>query len=92
MSVMMAVMLVVAWPRAAASAERISAVLDTEPAIHDPADPAPSPARIGRIEFRDVDFGYPGAQDLVLRGVSFTVEPGRITAVVGSTGSGKTRC
>ena len=90
MSVMMAVMLVVAWPRAAASAERISAVLDTEPAIHDPVDAAPSPARLGRIEFRDVDFGYPGAQDLVLRGVSFTVEPGRVTAVVGSTGSGKT--
>ncbi len=99
-AVMMAVMLFVMVPRAAASAERIQAVLETEPAIHDPVDPVavqtPGPDSDdgansrGRIEFRDVTFRYPGAQDSVLCNVSFTVEPGQTTAIIGGTGSGKT--
>ncbi|MBI4943611.1 MAG: ABC transporter ATP-binding protein [Actinobacteria bacterium] len=89
-SVMMAVMMAVMVPRAAASAERIQAVLDTVPAVHDPQQPVePGPPR-GVVELRDVEFGYPGAEEPVLRGVSVRIEPGRTTAVVGSTGSGKT--
>src|SRR5918911_540100 len=90
-AVLMAVMSVILVPRAAASAERIDAVLDTQPAIVDPVSPAsPSPEALGRVEFRDVEFRYPGAQEPVLRDVTLTFPPGRTTAVVGSTGSGKT--
>ena len=90
-SVMMAVMVVAMLPRAAASAERIQAVLDTEPAIVDPvAEVAAEPAPTGTVEFRDVEFRYPGAQDPVLCNISLTFSPGQTTAIVGSTGSGKT--
>lgn len=91
-SVMMAVMMFVMIPRAAASSERIQAVLQTEPAIHDPVAPDVIPAdqMAGRIEFRDVGFRYPGAQDPVLQDVSFVLEPGQTTAIVGGTGSGNT--
>ncbi len=93
-AVMMAVMLFVMIPRAAASAERIQAVLETTPAITDPP-PEAIAARVepntrGLIEFRDVGFSYPGAQDPVLTGISFTAEPGQTTAIIGGTGSGKT--
>ncbi|TLM77890.1 MAG: ABC transporter ATP-binding protein, partial [Actinobacteria bacterium] len=89
MSVMMATAMFAMVPRAAASAERIKAVLDTEPTVGDPASPQPLPALQGRVEFRDVEFRYPGAQDPVLCSISFTAEPGKTTAIVGSTGSGK---
>ena len=89
-SVMMAVMLMVMVPRAAASSERIQAVLDTVPQIADPVDPIPSPPVAGLVEFRDVEFRYPGAQDPVLCGITVTMRPGQTTAIVGSTGSGKT--
>ena len=89
-AVMMAVMLMVMVPRAAASAERIEAVLATVPDIHDPVHPVPDPPRRGLVEFRDVEFRYPGAEDPVLCNISLTMEPGRTTAIVGSTGSGKT--
>jgi ATP-binding cassette, subfamily B, multidrug efflux pump len=89
MAVMMATMMFVMVPRAAASAERINAVLDVEPAVLDPEHPTPSTGRAA-LELRDVDFGYPGAEEPVLCGVSFDVEPGETVAVVGSTGSGKT--
>ncbi|MFM2106212.1 MAG: hypothetical protein RL338_1244 [Chloroflexota bacterium] len=90
MSVLMAVIMFVMVPRAAASAERIVEVLDTQPSVRDPERPATSPAgRRGTIEFRDVTFGYPGAEEPVIRGVSFTAGPGEVTAIVGSTGSGK---
>ena len=88
-SVLMATIMFVMVPRAAASADRIQEVLDVEPAIEDPQAPVPAPARLGTLEFRDVEFRYPGAQDAVLTGVSFSAGPGEVTAIVGSTGSGK---
>jgi ATP-binding cassette subfamily B protein len=87
-AIMMATFMFVIVPRAAVSSARISEVLATAPSIHDPADPI-SPPRTGTIEFRDVEFGYPGAQEPVLRAVSFTARSGETTAIVGSTGSGK---
>jgi ATP-binding cassette subfamily B protein len=87
-AIMMATMMAVMIPRAAVSAGRIREVLDTEPAIRDPAEPV-SPARHGRVEFRDVEFRYPGAEEPVLHHVSFEANPGETTAIVGSTGSGK---
>jgi ATP-binding cassette subfamily B protein len=87
-AIMMATIMFVMVPRAAVSAGRIREVLDTEPAIHDPADPV-SPERRGLVEFRDVEFRYPGAEEPVLRGISFTANPGQTTAIVGGTGSGK---
>jgi ATP-binding cassette, subfamily B, multidrug efflux pump len=90
-AVMMAVMSVAMVPRAAASAERVNAVLQTEAALHDPGTPATGvPDHAGLVEFRDVEFRYPGAQDPVLRDVSLTFRPGTTTAIVGSTGAGKT--
>jgi ABC-type multidrug transport system fused ATPase/permease subunit len=89
-SVMMAVMMVVLVPRAVASAERIEQVTSTEPAIKDPPRPV-TPRRVtGRVEFRDVSFGYPGSERQVLEHLSFTLEPGQTSAVTGGTGSGKT--
>jgi len=89
-SVMTAVMIVVMVPRAVASAQRIQEVLDTEPAITEPDDPSPDVPSVGVVELRDVDFLYPGAEQPVLQGVSFTCRPGQVTAIVGSTGVGKT--
>jgi ATP-binding cassette subfamily B protein len=89
MSVMMATLMFVMVPRAAASAERINEVLDTEPEIADPAEPVTPSGRSGVVEFRDVEFRYPGAEAPVLCGISFTAKPGETTAIVGSTGSGK---
>jgi ATP-binding cassette, subfamily B, multidrug efflux pump len=90
MSVMMATMVLVMLPRAAASSDRINEVLKVEPAVHDPGLPVPAGIGMrGTVEFRDVVFGYPGADDPVLRGISFTARPGETTAIIGSTGSGK---
>ena len=92
-SIMMASMLASFVPRAAASASRIQEVLDVEPAIADPASPVAIPSldggRKGVVEFRDVEFHYPGAEQPVLTKISFTSRPGETTAIVGSTGSGK---
>ncbi len=87
-AIMMATFMFVVVPRAAVSSDRVAEVLATQPSIHDPEEPV-SPARTGRVEFRGVEFRYPGAEDPVLRGVSFTAGPGETTAIVGSTGSGK---
>ncbi|MRS12270.1 MAG: ABC transporter ATP-binding protein [Actinobacteria bacterium] len=89
MSVMMASMMIVMVPRAAASADRINEVLDVEPQIADPAEPVVPTASTGIVEFSGVEFRYPGAEDAVLCGISFTAQPGQTTAIVGSTGSGK---
>ncbi len=88
-AVMMATVMFVMVPRAAASAERIQQVLDTHASLHDPEAPVRIAEPTGRVEFRDVEFRYPGAQDPVLRAISFVAEPGKTTAIVGSTGSGK---
>jgi ATP-binding cassette subfamily B protein len=88
-SILMATIMFVMVPRAAASADRIQEVLDARPSIADPPTPAPVPARRGTLEFRDVEFRYPGAQDPVVSGISFSAAPGEVTAIVGSTGSGK---
>jgi ATP-binding cassette subfamily B multidrug efflux pump len=88
-SVLMATMMFVMVPRAAASADRIQEVLDIEPGIKDPESPSPSPQRLGTLEFRGVEFRYPNADEPVLSRVSFSAGPGEVTAIVGSTGSGK---
>jgi ATP-binding cassette, subfamily B, multidrug efflux pump len=90
MSVMMATFMVVMVPRAAVGAERIIDVLDTEPSVRPPAAPAAEPTRPATLEFRSAGFTFPGAQHPALRDVSFRVEPGQMTAIIGSTGSGKT--
>jgi ATP-binding cassette subfamily B protein len=89
-STMMAVMMLIMVPRAAASAERINAVLETTPSVRDPeVAPASLPAPRGEIRFEGVDFGYPGAEEPVLKGIDLEIRPGEVTAIVGSTGSGK---
>jgi ATP-binding cassette subfamily B protein len=88
-SVMMAVMTMMMVPRAAASAERIGAVLGTEPEIREPVSPQQDLPRVGRVELRGVAFQYAGAEDPVLEGISCAFEPGQTTAIVGGTGSGK---
>jgi len=91
-AVLTAVFMFILIPRAAVSSGRIQEVLQTQPSIHDPETPV-VPAAAGRdrgvVEFRDVEFRYPGAEQAVLRGISFRAEPGQTTAIVGSTGSGK---
>lgn len=91
-AVLTAVFVFILVPRAAVAAGRILEVLDTAPSIHDPAEPVvPEPAgpERGVVEFSGVEFRYPGAQEPVLHDISFRAEPGRTTAIVGSTGSGK---
>jgi ATP-binding cassette, subfamily B, multidrug efflux pump len=89
MAVMMASMMSIMVPRASACAERINEVIDAAPAITDPTQPMRPDERNGRVEFRNVGFSYPGAEKAVVRGLSFRLEPGRTTALIGSTGSGK---
>ena len=87
-----AVFMFILVPRAAVSSDRIREVLGTKPSIHDPEHPVvPDPAGPDRgvVEFRHVEFGYPGADEPVLHDLSFRAEPGKTTAIVGSTGSGK---
>jgi len=88
-SVMMAVMMSLMIPRAAASAERIQEVLLTQSSVMETATPQRPLTNTGRIEFKDVEFRYPGAEHPVLDGITFTANPGQFTAIVGSTGSGK---
>ena len=88
-SVLMATILFVMVPRAAASAERIQAVLETQPSIVDPVDPVRDVAARGRVEFRDVEFRYPHAEEPVLSGINLSIEPGETVAIIGSTGCGK---
>jgi ATP-binding cassette, subfamily B, multidrug efflux pump len=88
-SVLMATIMLVMVPRAAASSDRIQQVLETQPTIGDPESPATEVPARGVVEFDDVEFRYPGAEEPVLSGISFTALPGETTAIVGSTGSGK---
>jgi ATP-binding cassette subfamily B multidrug efflux pump len=90
MSVMMATFMFMLVPRAEVSAERIMEVIDTAPALAPPARPRPAGSAPGRLELRNVEFRYPGAEEPVLHGISLTALPGRTTAIIGGTGSGKT--
>ncbi|GAA2735132.1 ABC transporter ATP-binding protein [Pedococcus aerophilus] len=89
MSVMMATFMSMMIPRATVSSGRIAEVLDTASTVVPPAEPVAIPRRGAGIELRDVTFAYPGADVPVLQGVSITAEPGRTTAIIGSTGAGK---
>lgn len=91
MSFLMLTMMFIMIPRASVSAARVAEVLDTEPSILDPENPKQTTVEQtkGVIEFKDVDFSYPGAEEPVLNGISFTAQPGETTAFIGSTGSGK---
>jgi ATP-binding cassette subfamily B protein len=83
-------MMFIFLPRAAVSGDRIADVLETELVITDPEEPKQftEPFK-GKVEFRDVSFRYPGALDDVLHDISFTARPGQTTALIGSTGCGK---
>ncbi|HEY9594492.1 MAG TPA: ABC transporter ATP-binding protein, partial [Spirochaetia bacterium] len=91
-AVFMVTAMFVMLPRAEASAARINEVLDLEPEISDPAAPAaaapPAPPR-GRVQFENVTFQSHGAEEPALSGISFTANPGEVTAIIGGTGSGK---
>jgi ATP-binding cassette subfamily B protein len=83
-------MMFIIIPRAAVSADRIADVLETDPHIKDPETPKQFPASFkGKIEFRNVNFRYPGAEEDVLHDITFTAKPGETTAFIGTTGSGK---
>ncbi|GGF02046.1 ABC transporter ATP-binding protein [Mycetocola zhadangensis] len=90
MAVMMATFMAVMIPRAAVSADRIGEVLGTDSTVRQPANPVTTLDAAGRIDFQQVEFSYPGAEQPVLHDLTFTVEPGTKTAIIGSTGSGKT--
>lgn len=90
MSVMMASFMFVMLPRAAVSGQRIMEALDAESSVVAPAAPVTGVARTGHLELRGVSFGYPGAEEPVVKRVSITAHPGQTTAIIGSTGSGKT--
>jgi ATP-binding cassette subfamily B protein len=90
MAVMMATFMFVMLPRAEVCAERIQDVLRTEPSMRIADNPIESLPAHGLLELRDVGFHYPGAQAPVLCDISFRALPGEVTAVIGSTGSGKT--
>jgi ATP-binding cassette subfamily B protein len=89
-SFLMLTMISVMVPRAIVSGRRISEVLKVEPSVTDPKRPiefkADAPAQ---VEFKDVSFKYPGAEENVLSNISFTAQPGKTTAIIGGTGSGK---
>ena len=89
-AVMMAMFVALMAPRAAVCAERIVEVLDTLPSVAAPENPVPVPAGPASLELRDIGFRYPGADEPVLQGVSLTSLAGQTTAVIGSTGAGKT--
>ncbi|MBB5913561.1 ATP-binding cassette subfamily B protein [Nocardia transvalensis] len=90
MAVMMASFLAMMAPRAAVSAERIAEVLETESSVRPPPLPQPFASDPGSVDLRFAEFKFPGAEEPVLRAIHFQVEPGKTTAIVGSTGAGKT--
>jgi ATP-binding cassette, subfamily B, multidrug efflux pump len=89
-AVMMAMFVALMAPRAAVCAERIVEVLETLPSVRAAVAPVRELTTAGRLELRDVGFHYPGAEAPVLDGISFTSLPGQTTAIIGSTGAGKT--
>ena len=90
MSVMMATFMLMQVPRSAVCAERISEVLTTDTSVRRSREPRPlDPARRGHVDLESVTFAYPGAEAPVLSGLSLSARPGRVVAVIGSTGAGK---
>lgn len=88
-SFIMVSMIFVMIPKAEASAVRINEVLDTIPEIKDPENPKNSSNQRGSVEFKDVTFSYPGAEQPAISNISFSAKPGEVTAIIGGTGSGK---
>ena len=90
MAFLMMAMMFIMIPRASVSANRIADVLETEPSVKD-CSPSSNNLKIstGLIEFKNVCFSYPGAEEDVLHNISFTAKPSQTTAFIGSTGSGK---
>ena len=89
-SFLMMAMMFIILPRAAVSGDRIADVLETEPVIVDPTDPKHFTETFkGTVEFRNVSFRYPGAEEDILHNITFTAQPGQTTALIGTTGSGK---
>jgi ATP-binding cassette subfamily B protein len=90
MAFLMMAMMFIMIPRASVSAARIADVLETDPSIKDPISPVNIKASLkGLIEFKNVCFSYPGAEEDVLHDINFIAKPGETTAFIGSTGSGK---
>lgn len=85
----MGVMMFMYIPRAQACAQRINEVLSIEPTIMDPSVPAPKTQEHAHLEFKDVTFRYPNAEEAVLSNLTFESKPGEVTAIIGGTGSGK---
>ncbi|BDZ47496.1 ABC transporter ATP-binding protein [Naasia aerilata] len=90
MAIMMATFMAMLIPRAAVSADRIGEVLGTESSVVVPLRPVSDVPLSGSLQFRDVTFSYPGAEAPVLRNLSFDLRAGTTTAIIGSTGAGKT--
>jgi ATP-binding cassette subfamily B protein len=90
MAVMMATFMALILPRAAVSGDRIAQVLNTEPSVEAPASPITTLSSTGEVELRGATFTYPGAEKPVLHDVTLTAKPGTVTAIIGSTGAGKT--
>ncbi|MEZ5167594.1 MAG: ABC transporter ATP-binding protein [Acidimicrobiales bacterium] len=90
MAVIMATFMLSQVPRAAVAADRIMEVLDTETSVAPPTDPVTVTPEHATLELRDVGFHYAGAETAVLSDISFRTGPGRTTAIIGSTGAGKT--
>lgn len=90
MSLVMVAMMFIMLPRASASAIRINEVLETNPQIKDPEETLSADKAQGILEFKNVSFSFPGAEEPAIRNISFTARPGETTALIGGTGSGKT--
>ena len=89
MSFLYITMMFIMIPRAFVSGQRIGAVLDEKASIEDPSQPQHINRPEGLVEFRNVSFAYPDAEEKTLEKISFTAEPGKTTAIIGGTGSGK---
>ncbi|NUR06892.1 MAG: ABC transporter ATP-binding protein [Nocardioidaceae bacterium] len=90
MAVMMSTFMLMMVPRASVCADRVAEVFDTSSSVLPPLEPVTDLVGRGELDFRDVEFSYPGADAPVLRDLSFEARPGQTTAVIGSTGAGKT--
>lgn len=90
MAVMMGVFMTMMIPRAVVCSERIRELIDTKSSLEFATQPTQRSPAQGRVEFAGVTFGFPGAEEPVVRNINFVAEPGQTTAIIGSTGAGKT--